>query len=417
MDSISQAVFLCGGLGKRLLPITKNVPKPMVLINDRPFIYFLLKQLSTYGIKRFLLLTGYLGDQIYDYFGDGKKWGWKISYSNGPVEWETARRIWEARNLIDESFLISYSDNFVQIQLEELYQRWKTNNSILAAHIFEKKNGNVSMLDDEMNFLYQNKNDVRQTNQNYVELGYILAKKEPLLHEMLELEESPNICFSSVIKKISQKHKLSGVVINDQYHSISDPIRLELTKKYLKPKRLILLDRDGTINKKARKGKYISKWEQFKFIKKNVDGLKELSSHGFEFIVITNQAGVSTNQIDPINLNQIHTRMIKYLNKLNIKILKIYVSTDHWQSNSFRRKPNPGMLFEASKEFLFRLDHTFFIGDDPRDCMAAVNAGCGSLFLTNKSKDFVPEPNHHGKDIMQLVPYILNSFSKFQNNY
>ena len=60
MDSIKQAVFLCGGIGSRLMPITKNVPKPMVLVNEKPFLFYLLKQLSDFGIKRFLLLTGYL---------------------------------------------------------------------------------------------------------------------------------------------------------------------------------------------------------------------------------------------------------------------------------------------------------------------------------------------------------------------
>lgn len=80
MNSLSQAVILCGGKGIRLRPLTENLPKPMVLVNKKPFLASLLEQLSEQGIKRFLLLTGYLGEKIVDYFGDGARFGWEISY-------------------------------------------------------------------------------------------------------------------------------------------------------------------------------------------------------------------------------------------------------------------------------------------------------------------------------------------------
>jgi mannose-1-phosphate guanylyltransferase len=66
-----QAVIFCGGLGTRLRPITNSLPKPMVPISDKPFLEHLLLQLSSQGIKRFILLTGYMGELIHKYFGDG----------------------------------------------------------------------------------------------------------------------------------------------------------------------------------------------------------------------------------------------------------------------------------------------------------------------------------------------------------
>jgi len=415
MDSIKQAVFLCGGIGSRLMPITKNVPKPMVLVNEKPFLFYLLKQLSDFGIKRFLLLTGYLGEKISTYFGDGRQWGWEISYSHGPIEWDTARRIWESRTLLDDFFLLTYSDNFVQLKLDELYSRWKKNSSTLTLHLFEKKGGNVSISND-MNILYEPRDEINGS-LNFVELGYMIANKKKLMNEMRSIDGFPNICFSSVIGDLSKRKMVSGVVVKDQYHSVSDPKRLNLARQYLKLKKIILLDRDGTINKKAERGKYITSWNEFEFIDKNIEGLKELASYGFEFIVITNQAGISTNEIDQDKLNQIHEKMVSYLNCLNIKIIKIFVSTDHWRSNCFRRKPNPGMLFEASKEFHFRLDQTFFIGDDKRDCFAAHNAGCGSLLLTETYEGVLPKTDYHSNYITGLVPFILNKFSELERIY
>ena len=115
---IQQAVFLCGGLGTRLRPITNKIPKPVVEINKIPFLWYLLDRVSDNGIKRFLLLTGYLGSEIKNYFGDGKKFNWFIDYSHGPSDWDTGRRLWEAKDKLEDNFLLSYSDNFVQIRLD-----------------------------------------------------------------------------------------------------------------------------------------------------------------------------------------------------------------------------------------------------------------------------------------------------------
>ena len=72
MKNFTQAVILCGGLGTRLRPITNTIPKPMVMINKKPFLWFLMDKLSSppNNIKRFLLLTGYLQEHIIDFFND-----------------------------------------------------------------------------------------------------------------------------------------------------------------------------------------------------------------------------------------------------------------------------------------------------------------------------------------------------------
>ena len=121
MSRPEQAVILCGGLGMRLRPITDNLPKPMAPVNGRPFLAYLLQQLKEQGIQRVLMLTGYRGEMIHEFFGNGESFGVDICYSHGPVEWETGRRIFEARTELDSAFLLLYSDNYVPVNLEELY--------------------------------------------------------------------------------------------------------------------------------------------------------------------------------------------------------------------------------------------------------------------------------------------------------
>ena len=97
MSKPEQAVILCGGLGTRLRPHTDHLPKPMIPCNGKPFLLYLLQQMEEQGIQRFILLTGYLAEKIEQYFKDGSKWGWEIQYSQGPAEWGTGKRIWEAK--------------------------------------------------------------------------------------------------------------------------------------------------------------------------------------------------------------------------------------------------------------------------------------------------------------------------------
>jgi D-glycero-D-manno-heptose 1,7-bisphosphate phosphatase len=381
MSNLTQAVILCGGQGTRLRPLTDNLPKPMVLANGKPFLESLLEQLSEQGIKRFLLLTGYRSEKIVEYFGDGAKFGWEISYSNGPTAWDTGKRLWEARNLIDEQFLLLYSDNFAQFKLRHLKTLHYKARTAITLLLAPKNKGNIKISEDGRVIDYD-KNRVGE-GFDYVEIGYMIVEKAQVFIEFPFCQNFPNFSFSLVLQKLAKKQNISGLIIRDPYHSISDPERLTITNQYLKSKKILLIDRDGTINKKAEQGQYILSWNEFQFIPETKKAMKKLSLHGYKFIVITNQAGISRGMLTEENLNEIHQKMIEELSREGVEILKIYMCPDHWDSRSDRRKPSPGMFFEASSDFSLRLDQCLYVGDDERDCMAAFNANCGMVYLGN----------------------------------
>src|SRR3989344_7197573 len=81
---ITQAVILAGGQGKRLRPFTKNNPKPMIPVNGKPFLEYLIALLKDNGIKEIVILTGYLEEKIKTYLGDGSRYKIKIKYSYTP---------------------------------------------------------------------------------------------------------------------------------------------------------------------------------------------------------------------------------------------------------------------------------------------------------------------------------------------
>ena len=87
-----QAVILAGGLGTRLWPLTQTLPKPMALVAGVPYLEHQLRLLKRQSISDLVLLTGYLGEQIEDYFGDGSRLGMQIRYSREPEPGNGASR-------------------------------------------------------------------------------------------------------------------------------------------------------------------------------------------------------------------------------------------------------------------------------------------------------------------------------------
>ena len=410
MSLIRQAVVLCGGLGTRLRPFTHNTPKPMVIIDKKPFLEFLLEKLSEEGIKKFVLLTGYLGEQIEEYFKDGSKWGWQIQYSKGPVDWDTAKRIWESRNKLDESFLLMYSDNFTTINLNSLINFHKNFNRPLTITLSRKNTGNIKVNSDGKIEQYDQFRS--ESGLDYVDIGFMIAKRDSIF----EFYDGANSSLSEIIKIMVKHNLVNGYIHHDHYYSISDPERLYITKKYLSNSKIILLDRDGIINNRAPKGEYITTWEKFQWAPGIKKGLKKLSTEGFQFIVISNQAGIARGRVKQNDLDNITNQMEKELLLDSIHILKTYVCPHHWEDDCICRKPKPGLFYEASKEFLFRLDKTIFIGDDSRDCQAAFNSGCKSVFIGNQEElselDQKEHPISMHIDFKGAVSLILEYFKR-----
>jgi histidinol-phosphate phosphatase family protein len=406
-----QAVILCGGLGTRLRPHTDYMPKPIIPCNGKPFLWHLLKQMEEQGIKRFILLTGYLAGQIEDYFGNGNSWGWHIQYSTGPVEWDTGQRIWMAREKLDDRFVLLYSDNFSPFPLDKVLALHEKNQRPLTFMVASKKPGNIAL--DEAGIVQKYDNNRPDNVFDYVEIGYMVVEKD----KTLGFYEFPGCSFSSILQKMVVKRQISAWIQHDAYHSISDVERWKKAEEYLSFKKIILIDRDGVINKKALKGEYISRWEEFEWIDETREAMKKLSQEGFSFIVISNQAGVARKMIEYSELKRIHSNMLKELQKDDIEILDIYVCPHHWNDNCQCRKPNPGLFFKASREYMFRLDKAIFIGDDPRDCKAASNAGCSSIFIGNEK--YLNELEHEDRPIYSSESLLdsINTINNFYNNF
>ncbi len=115
-----KAIIMAGGRGSRLMPLTNDIPKPLVPILDKPILYYILKLLHKYNITQVVITLGYLAEKIRDYFGDGSALGMEIRYCFEEEPLGTAGGVKNAGKYIDEDFVVISGDAFTDINLEAL---------------------------------------------------------------------------------------------------------------------------------------------------------------------------------------------------------------------------------------------------------------------------------------------------------
>lgn len=150
-----KAVLLAAGLGKRLLPITKSIPKPMIMIAGKPLLEYIIEDLTKSGFDEICLVVGHLRNHIEDYFKDGSKYNVKISYVIQHDFVGTASATKLTKSFVNEEpFLLYLADTIIPYNLEENLQRIISNDSeigLLSAKI-QKNNiknvGNIEVKDD-----------------------------------------------------------------------------------------------------------------------------------------------------------------------------------------------------------------------------------------------------------------------------
>ncbi len=113
------AVVMAGGYGKRLLPLTERVPKPMLPVGDRPLLELTIEQLRRCGIREVNLTTHYLPESIMDHFGDGGQFGVKLNYVKEDNPLGTAGGL-RLMNKPDRPFLVINGDILTGVSFQEM---------------------------------------------------------------------------------------------------------------------------------------------------------------------------------------------------------------------------------------------------------------------------------------------------------
>ena len=143
--------------------------------------------------------------------------------------------------------------------------------------------------------------------------------------------------------------------------------KVKMKLSYLK---IAFLDRDGTIIKDYPD----EKWREIKepeFLEGSIEGLKRLKEMGYDFIIITNQYLINDGIISLNDYQQFTGKFLKKLKEENIDILKIYFCPHNEKDHCHCKKPKPGMIEQAKKDFLIDMNNSIYIGDSQVDYLLA----------------------------------------------
>ncbi len=377
---LKQAVIIAGGLGTRLKPFTDTNPKPMYPFYGKPFIQYLVEQISAFGIHRVLILLGYMPEKIESALGDGADLGVEIQYDVTPVKYDTGARLRHAMPLLDEQFLFMYCDNYCPIDVQRLFAEWIEHEALIQLSVYQNADhytkDNVRLHEDGQVLVYDK--DRKSEGLAGVDIGYAIISKK-----VFEYLDEGNVNFErSVYGKIVNQKKMYATVTKHRYYSIGSWERIKLTDDFFSAKKTIFLDRDGTLNVKPPKACYVEKPEDFVWLEGAKEAVRRLNANGYRVIVISNQPGIARGNLSEETLNAIHAKMMRDLSEMGASIDAIYYCPHGWDEGCDCRKPRPGLLYRAQKDYSLDLTKCYMVGDDERDMQAGQAAGCKCVHVT-----------------------------------
>ncbi|HOZ89075.1 MAG TPA: HAD-IIIA family hydrolase [Bacilli bacterium] len=400
MKKVVQAVIFAGGLGTRLKPYTEDNPKAMFPVNGTPFIEKLILQLKAWGIEEIIILLGYLPDIIMNYLGNGEKYGLNIKYDITPVAYETSLRLDHAKPLLKDSFILMYCDNYCPINYQKLVADYYTNKALIQLSVYDNLDNytknNIFVTEDGLVTKYDSSR--LSANLNGVDIGYMIVNKK-----ILDLLSKDNSSLAkNIFDTLINKKQLFATMIAHRYYSIGSYDRISLTEDFFKPKKVVFLDRDGTLNVKAPKACYIENKEQFVWLDGAKEAVKLLNDKQYIVVLVTNQPGISRGNFTIKVLNDIHQKMQTDLKEIGARIDYIYYCPHNWQDGCNCRKPNPGLFYQAQRELALDLTKCPMFGDDERDMQAAhtANLKVGIQIVDNYPlisavKDYIRKEEEH----------------------
>jgi N-acetyl-alpha-D-muramate 1-phosphate uridylyltransferase len=227
-------LILAGGLATRLRPVTEKIPKAMLEIAGKPFIYWQLRLLKENGISNVIICAGYLGQQIEEYVKDGSSFGLRVQYSfDGEKLLGTGGAIKKAESLLDNEFGIVYGDSYLDIDYESVFEYFRNYSKTGIMTIFKNENKW-----DTSNVVYRHGDIIKydkkkKTNDmEYIDYGFGILRKE-CFHS---LPKNKVIDLADIYMNLIEYKELLGYEIKKRFYEIGSFKGLEETDNYIRDK-------------------------------------------------------------------------------------------------------------------------------------------------------------------------------------
>ena len=407
-----KTVIMAGGRGTRISSVAKDIPKPMIRIDGVPVLEHGIRCLQKQGYTDLILTVGYLGNVIMDYFGDGtgispatgKPFGVRIEYFVEKEPLGTAGALFRLRDRLKEDFLLLNADAVFDVDFDRFTAFHRVHHGLATLFVHPNSHPYDSgLLDVDEGFRVRHwmaKEDVRPVYyRNLVNAG--LHVISPLLLEG-DLPDGPVDLDRQILKPLAENGSLfayeSPEYVRDmgtpeRYRSVCEDFRSGLVslKNLRNPQKAILLDRDGTLNRYVG---FLRNPKEFELLPGVAAAVRRINASGYLAIVVTNQPVVARGEVTMEQLREIHNKMETLLGAEGAYLDGIYVCPHHphkgyegeiaeLKIDCDCRKPKPGLLLSAARDFNLDISRSWMIGDSRNDIEAGKAAGCHTALVGN----------------------------------
>lgn len=363
-------LILCGGYGSRISSITKKKAKPLIEIFNKPFLYYLIKNITRYNFTNFYLLSHYKNN---DFIKFKKKFEYKLNSKIQVIyektKLDTGGAVLNAIKKINNKndFLLINGDTYLDVDFDQIYREYKKKSSPLMLLIksskFSKKLNSMD-IDQYKKIIFSKKKLMNSGlyffNKRYLKKFYKFKK----------------CSFENfILKDLILSNKVRGLKINNKFIDIGSFSSLNKLNEFIKKiffyKNILFLDRDNTLN--YDKG-YTFKTKDLNLIKKNILFIKN-NYKDYLKVIVTNQSGIGRGFFSEVQFKKFMNELNNELVKNEINISSIYYCPHHidanlkfYKKNCKFRKPNTQMISDCLKNLNIKKGkNIFMIGDDIKD--------------------------------------------------
>ena len=226
-----QIIILCGGLATRLGNLTKNIPKSMIKINNKPFLEYQIENLKKHSINEIVLCVGHLSEQIEKYFGNGENFGVEIKYSyDGDKQLGPIGALKNAESLIDEIFFIMYGDSYLNVEFKTISSYFSNHNKLGLMVVYKNFNKiDKSNLIVKNNLITAYGEKERSKEMIYIDYGTSILRKKALDLIPKNTYYSTGQLFSKLISK----NELLAYEVKKRFYHIGTPAALNEFKDFI----------------------------------------------------------------------------------------------------------------------------------------------------------------------------------------
>lgn len=382
MFQIKQAVIVAGGKGTRLGKLTSRTPKPLIKLEGKPFLEYLIEFLQRNSIKEIIILAGFKGKKFSKM---SKKYkNVRVFIEKKPLG--TGGALINHINKLDRKFIFLNGDSFFDLNLQkEIILNYTNNYNIF----FLVKNNNYKS-NKKLSSLKINKEQLLEYSDKKNNLMYsgisILNRKD-----LLSFNKNKKISFENeIVDKLIKRKKVIARILKKFFIDIGTKKNLNYAKKNFMnktKKKCFFFDRDNTL---IYDEGYTHKKKDLKWKFGIINIIKQLNELDYLVIVVTNQSGVARGYYNEKKVKLFHEYMNNELKKENAFIDDFYYCPFHksgigkYKKNSIDRKPNNGMLIKAIKKWNINIKKSYMVGDNKSDYLAAKKTNIKFIMADNQ---------------------------------